>query len=255
MLRLVRLDASGVIFLAIFLPTLSRTGSVTTSFTKGAPMLFAAFCTWIANDIDDRDRDRINHPERPLASGAITPEIAAVLFFISLGAALVTTYHLIEASLAFWYYLVIILALSYGYIEELIPTLKAPYVAAAMTIPTLIVAKTYDTDPTLRYVSAGVFCFALGKEACMDLVDRRGDTPSLLHKVPCHVVARAAFLILAVGVFFLLPCLRTSIDVLYLVAMATLLASSAVLWFHQKRHALAVQLLRAELFVGLYFLL
>jgi geranylgeranylglycerol-phosphate geranylgeranyltransferase len=250
-----RLDASAVIFFSIFLPTLSRSGSVIGSLEKAAPMLFAAFCTWIANDIDDRDRDRINHPDRPLASGAITPDIAATLFFGSLAAALITTYRFIEASLAFWYYLVIILSLSYGYVVELIPTLKAPYVAATMTIPTLIMVKSYDADLTLRYVSAGVFCFALGKEACMDLVDRPGDTPSLLHKVSSTVVARTAFLILAAGILFLLPCLHTPIDVLYLLGMAALFLFAVVLWFQQERHALAIQLLRVELLLGLYFLL
>lgn len=254
-LRLMRMDASLVIFLSILLPTFSRTGSVARGVTSAAPMLFAAFCTWIANDINDRDRDRINHPNRPLATGAIKADIAAAIFFISLAAALVTTYRFIDASLAFWYYLVIILGLSYGYVVELIPTLKAPYVAAAMTIPTVIVAQTFASDSTLRYVSAGVFCFALGKEACMDLMDRPGDTPSLLHRLSFGTVARACYVILLVGISLLVPCVRTPIDLLYLVAMAALLVSSAVLWFRQRRHRSAIRLLRVELFLGLYFLL
>lgn len=254
MLRLIRIDASAVFFLSIFLPTFSRTGSITLSAKKAAPMLFAAICTWIANDLNDRERDRINHPDRPLASGAVTPGTAAVLFFVSLAAALVTTVHFIDASLAFWYFLVIILALSYGYVVELIPVLKAPYVAAAMAIPIVITAKSYAAEPALRYVAAAVFCFALGKETCLNLLDRPGDTPSVLHELPFPVVARMAFSVLAAGLLLLLPALRTPADSLYWLGMAILLVAAAVLWFQRERHAKAIRLVRIEWLLGLYFL-
>lgn len=217
-------------------------------------MLFLGFCTWIANDINDMERDKINHPNRPLPSGRVSPETASAVFFLCLAIALVMTYYLIDSIMAFWYYLVLILSLSYGYIVDLAPAWKAPYVAAAMTIPTIVVAHSYPNELRLWRVAAAVFCFALGKELCMDLLDRPGDTPSFLHLVRFEVVARIAFGALWIGLTFLVIYPRSIYDIVYAAVMVCLLLFSTVMWARSKRHRLAVQIIRIELLLGIYYL-
>jgi len=253
-LTLVRIDASIVIFLSIFVPTLTRTNNLQLSLGKAAPMLFVGFCTWIANDIDDLERDRINHPDRPLPSGRISLETASALFFLCLVLALAMTYYLIDSAIAFWYYLVLILSLSYGYIVELAPAWKAPYVAAAMAIPTIIVANSYPNELHLWRVAVAVFCFALGKELYMDLLDRPGDTPSFLHVVRFEVVARMAFGVLWIGLTFLVTYPRSARDVMYATVMVGLLLFATVIGERSKRHRLAVQIVRIEMLLGIYYL-
>src|SRR5436190_1089983 len=87
-LRLLRLDSSFLAYLAVLLSCWSRTGDLRGSSTKALPLLFASMAAFVANDVDDRERDEINHPRRPLPNGRLSPTFAVVMFFGCLGTAL-----------------------------------------------------------------------------------------------------------------------------------------------------------------------
>ena len=112
-LRLTRLDSSLLAFLAIFLPFLVRTKNLSISFGKAIPLLFIFVCTFIANDLDDVERDKVNHPDRPLPAGHLTPALATVLYFTSLASALFSTRYYVPPGIAFLYYALISLTISY----------------------------------------------------------------------------------------------------------------------------------------------
>src|SRR5688572_25750894 len=99
----------------------TRTQDVGKSFVTATPLLFISMCTFIANDLNDRERDEINHPERPLPSGHVTPAFAATLYFGSLAAALFATRYWVREDIAFWYYLLIALSVSYGHVVDALP--------------------------------------------------------------------------------------------------------------------------------------
>lgn len=217
-------------------------------------MFLIGACTWIANDINDAHRDQINHPDRPIPSGRISREAAATIYFISLAAALVITHAYVPPRIAVWYYLTLTLALSYGYVVDLLPSFKAPYVGAAMAIPVIIVGRYIAAGPDVRLVATATFLFASGKELCMDILDRPGDTPSMLHRIQSKTLAITAFGVQLAGLASLILQHLPPAALLYWAMMATLFAVATTLWFQFGRFRLAVALVRLQLPLGVFFL-
>jgi len=221
---------------------------------KATPLLFISMCAFIANDLDDQETDRVNHPNRPLAAGLLNPSIAAVLYFICLGAALFSIRYQVESRIAFWYYALVIACISYSYIVEWVPILKAPYVAAASSVPILIVAASFPAEPRLRAVAMATSLFVLGREVCMDITDRTGDVASLLHNVSPIPLAIAAFLLQTAGVLLLRTYIRTVLDAADIIAIACVLLLSGIAWFNFRRERIAIALMKLPLLLGLYLL-
>jgi geranylgeranylglycerol-phosphate geranylgeranyltransferase len=254
-LRLTRIDSSLLGFLAIFLPLAVRTNDLAWSLGRAIPLLFICACTFIANDLDDVDRDRVNHPERPLPARQLTPAVAVILYFTSLAAALFSTKYYVPPDIAFVYYALTALSISYGYIVDCLPGLKAPYVAAVTSVPVLIVAISYPEGPRLYAVAGAVFFLTLGREICMDIKDRPGDATSFLHRYKPKPLAVAAFSIQPLGLILLATQVRQKLgDVVVLLVMTFLLALSGVYWFRFARYRRAIILMKLPFFVGLYFL-
>jgi 4-hydroxybenzoate polyprenyltransferase len=242
-------------FLSIFLPFLVRTHELNRSFGRAIPVLFICMCTFIVNDLDDIEKDRVNHPERPLPSGDVTPQIATFAYFTSLGLALFAIRHYVPPRTAFWYYALIAVSISYGYLVKSLPSLKAPYVAAANTIPIIIVAASYPSEDILQVVALSTFFHTLGREICMDIEDRAGDAFSLLHKFHPTPLAIIAFLLASVGLVLLITQARHLSDVAVLAAMASLLALAGVYWFRTEDYKRATVTMKIQYFIGLYFLI
>jgi 4-hydroxybenzoate polyprenyltransferase len=254
-LRLVRADTSLAGFLLLFLPVLSRTADVRASLLFAAPLLFISMCTFIANDLNDHERDEINHPERPLPSGHISPPFAAALYFVCLASALFTTRYFVQESVAFWYYFLIALSISYGHVVEFLPTLKAPYVAAVIAMPVLIVASSFRSR-RLYGLALATFLFNVGKELCMDVLDRPGDTPSLLHRVSPRRIALAAISIQLVSYAVLLALSASdtrNLTRVFLLATAGLQALS-VHYVMVRDMRKAVRAMRVALLISFYFI-
>lgn len=241
-------------FLCLFIPVYARTNDLALSLGRAIPLLFICMCTFIANDLDDLERDQVNHPERPLPSRHLNPATAAVLYFICLALALVLTKRYVDERIAFWYYGLVTLSISYGYIVECLPVVKAPYVAAATSVPVFIVAMSYPDERRLRVVAVACFLFALGRELCMDIEDRAGDVASLMHKLRPAPLAIAAFGLQIIGFALLLLQVRRSLDVFAALCMAGTLALAGLSWFHLKKRPTARRLMKLQLLIGLYFL-
>jgi geranylgeranylglycerol-phosphate geranylgeranyltransferase len=210
-------------------------------------------CTFIANDLDDIEKDRINHPERPLPSGGIKASLAVMLYFFCLMLALFTTRRYVEAGTAFWYYAFFILTISYGYVVDYFPGLKSFYVAVAISAPTMIVANYYSAERL--YLAAGsIFLLVLGRELCMDFVDRAGDIVSFMHKIEPRPLAFIAFSLQVIGLILLAIQADRLLDIVDLCLMATLLSVSCYCWLKLASYRRAISLMKFQLFLGLYFL-
>lgn len=253
-LRLIRLSSSLLGALAIFLALLARTKDFGFSLGKAIPLFFIALCTFIANDLDDLERDRVNHPERPLPARHLTPEFAAVLYFVSVALALFSTRYFVAHDIAFWYYGLMILSISYGYIVECLPSVKTPYVAAASSMPVLVVATSYPNEPRLFIVAASTFLFMLGREMCKDVLDRAGDVVSYIHRFKPTSVAVVSFSLQLIGLLLLASETHQPGDIVALLTMTFLLTLSGVYWFKLARYRRATLLMKIQLFAGLYFL-
>lgn len=254
-LQLIRLETSLLGFLAIFLPLLARTQDPALSLGRAMPLLFICICTFIANDLDDIERDRVNHPDRPLPAGHFSPAFAVILYFTSLALALFLTRYFIPPGINFLYYALISLSISYDYIVEYLPSLKAPYVAVTASIPVLIVAASYPDEIKLYIVAGSLFFLTIGREMCMDIKDRGGDVVSFMHRFKPTPLAIAAFSLQTIGLFLLVVLIRKPEDFVDLIIMTFLLALAGVFWFKLASYKPALILMKIQLFVGLYFLL
>jgi geranylgeranylglycerol-phosphate geranylgeranyltransferase len=254
-LRLIRLDSSILGFLTLFVPLWSRTGHFQESARLALPLLFAWICAFVGNDLDDKDRDEINHPQRPIPTGTISPAVAAGIYFTSLAFAMLTTKEYVPGQQAFWYYGVLALFISYHYIVEHIPILKPSYVSGAITAPIVMLTRFFPHEAHLVPIATAAFCFALGRELCMDVLDRLGDTESLLTRVHPRVVAAAAFGIQMVGLIQLVAMSETIRDWLVVAALAVALVIAAHLWFGLQDRRTAIRVMKVQLAMGLILLI
>jgi geranylgeranylglycerol-phosphate geranylgeranyltransferase len=255
MLRLTRLGNSLLAFGAIFLPMFVRTNDLRISVGRAIPLLFICVCTFVANDVDDVEQDRVNHPERPLPSGHLSPAVAGITYFTSLALALFTTKYYVTQGIAFWYYGLIATSISYGYILSCLPSLKAPFVAVVSSAPILIVAIWYPDELKLYVVATSVFLVSLGREMCMDITDRAGDRVSFMHRFNPKTLAIVAFCLNAVGLLLLVGQTRKLGEVIFFTAIVGLLALAALQWFKYAKYDRASFIMKLQLVVGLYFLL
>lgn len=253
-LQLTRLDSSLLASLAVFVPVFVRTNDLALSLGRSVPLVFIGMCTFIANDLEDVEKDRINHPNRPLPSERLSQPVAAGLYFACLAAALFSTRHFVEPLVAFWYYALVAQSVSYSHVVERLPSLKAAYVAFAISLPIVIVAKFYPGESHLYRVAAAVLLFTLGRELCMDIEDRAGDPRSFLHNIAAEHLAVFAFLAQTIGLL-VLPVEFTRWDsVLALLVLTTLLVASGLYWFRFAHRRRAIQLMKLQYFAGLYSL-
>jgi geranylgeranylglycerol-phosphate geranylgeranyltransferase len=248
------LDSSLLGFLAIFLSLLARTKDLTLSFTKALPFLFICICTFIANDVDDVEKDRINHPERPLPSGHLSPTLAVILYFIFLALALFSTRYYVEPYIAFWYYGLITLSISYRYIVDWLPNLKTFYVAVAVSIPILMMAASYPNETRLYTVAGSVFLLTLGREICGNIQDRAGDSVSFMHRINPNTLAVIAFCLQVIGLLLLATEVHKLGDAVDLIVMILLQVVSGFYWFKFTRYRRATNVMKLQFLVGLYFL-
>lgn len=253
-LQLTRLGMSLLGFVAIFLPLLVRTNDLRMSLGRAIPLLFICVCTFIANDLDDVERDRVNHPERPLPTGHLTPAVAGIMYFASLFLALFSTKYYVTQGTAFWYYGLTAISISYGYVIICFPSLKAPYVAAVSSMPILIVASWYPGEARLYIMAGSVFLVSLGREICMDITDRAGDAVSFMHRFKPGPLALVAFYLEAAGLLLLMFQVRETKDIVALLGTLVLFAIAAIYWFKFASYHRACFLMKMLLVVGLYFL-
>ena len=253
-LRLARFDSALLGFLALFLPSFVRSHNAGLSIVRAMPLFFICICTFISNDLEDVDRDLVNHPDRPLPSRQIAPVFAVLLYFTCLGAALLLTHHYVSEGVAFWYYGLLTLAISYGYIVEYLPSLKPLYVAVASSIPVLIVLAWYPNESRLYLVAAAVFFLTAGREMCMDIKDRPGDEDSFIQKFNPTRLAIAAFGLQAIGLVVLGVQVHDVASTVDLIAMVCLLVLAGLSWFAWSSYRAAIIVMKLQFFVGLYFL-
>jgi hypothetical protein len=211
-------------------------------------------CTFIANDLDDMEKDKIIHPDRPLPSRHLTPVIAGVLYFTFLGLGLFSTRYFIPQDTAFWYYGLFTISISYGYLVSCFPSIKGLYVALASSIPIVIIARSYADEPKLYVIAGCVFLFTLGREICGDILDRGGDTVSYLHRFTPNSLAVIAFCLEVLGLILLTTLIRNVREIIVLLAMLLILVVAGIYWFRSKRYRRATLLMKVQLFVGLCFL-
>lgn len=242
-------------FLAVFLPLAVRTSDLIVSCRYALPTLFISMCIFIVNDIDDIESDKVNHPDRPLPSGRLLPSVAAGFYFICFALALFTSKLLVPQETSFLHYLFLFLAINYKYVEEYAPNFKAFYAAILLSFPVLLAVSLLPDANELYLVVATSFLFILGRELCMDFLDQAGDQPSFITSISRRFLTTLAFSVQGVGLLLLVPLTMVPMDALVLLIIVALSFSSFYLWVQPTKGWWAIQVMKLQMFGGLYFLL
>jgi geranylgeranylglycerol-phosphate geranylgeranyltransferase len=169
--------------------------------TYAEPLAFAAVAAALftaggnaLNDLFDRETDRINHPDRPLVTGALTPSAArAFALAVFLLAAVLGAL----ASLLALGVVVLNAALMYAYEARLKKRGASGNVVIAYLVASLFVfagVAVYrgDLAPLVRTGLLGLLAFltTVGREVTKDIEDMAGDVDR--HTLPQRIGAKAA---------------------------------------------------------------
>jgi geranylgeranylglycerol-phosphate geranylgeranyltransferase len=107
-------DTCVIVFLLIFLPTYYFSNNFVFSLTHALPLLTISICGFVINDLRDIEKDRKNHPNRPLPSSAISEIGASVIYFSLLGASLILIKLYVELPYVYLYLLFLIGLVNYN---------------------------------------------------------------------------------------------------------------------------------------------
>lgn len=252
-IELSRLPSTGVAFLTVMVPTLAKSHDFLKSLSVAAPMVTIAICTFILNDLHDLERDRINHPARPIPSGRITPTYASVAYLAAFISSLLLIKALWSEQLEVTYVLLMLIALNYNVTVEFLPLFKNVHVAltAAFVIYLASQASGQDLQASL-FVSTMLFVF--GRELLMDIRDARGDGLTLANRLSGVQGVIVAFAAQCIAAVLLLVVSDTRLELLDSLAGAFLLSLTIYLWPNQRFRRKLMQLMKLQMLVPIAFL-
>jgi geranylgeranylglycerol-phosphate geranylgeranyltransferase len=249
-----RTGSSALAFLTILLPTYVHSQELWLSLGLAAPIFPMSMCTFILNDINDIERDRVNHPDRPLPSESVSMHSAAVIYVVLFVLSLAAVRMLVPTPAHYVYLGGLLLALNYSTVVNNLPLLKNPYAAATATTPILIVNSGITPSPISWPIWAAVLLFIWGREALMDIQDMAGDGltwPKVVGRDRTAYLActlqGAAFLILSIS--------ATTLPRLISLAAILTLAAIIALWWRKGSRQSAIALMKAQLVLALVFLI
>lgn len=207
------------------------------------------------NDYLDQNLDRINHPNRPIPAGTITPKNALRASAILLAASILV-------ALGINWQAVGIIAAATGVATSYETVLKFRGIAGNLSISTLA-ALTFlfggaavNKLVTPLFASVVAFLFILGREIIMDIEDIEGDThratlPRRIGPKNARVVA-SALILSAIGISVLLYHPLALFGLYYL---PVVLVADAVfvyaLFMMNKRIAIVRDITKAGIFIAL----
>jgi len=239
----------------VFLPYYVRTRDLWSSIMLATPIFTIAMCMFILNDINDVDRDRINHPRRPLPTGTISVKTAGIAYLLLFGTSLILVRILIERGVHFIYLAGFLLAINYNTVVNNLPKLKNPYVALTATVPVFIVNSALATPAIPTSVALAIFLFVFGREMLMDVHDAPGDGQTLAKSLTTGRAAVIAFSLQAMAMVVLGLHLTSPLRIISLGLILLLFAYILARWRRPQARLFLIHLMKVQLMVALSFLL
>jgi 4-hydroxybenzoate polyprenyltransferase len=252
---LTRLDTCALVFFSILLPVYFHQGDFVFSLEMSLPVLTICMCGFVINDLSDIEKDRENHPLRPLPSRAINELAASIVYFGLLAASLVAIKLYVAPSLVYLYVLLLIALINYNYVVAYVPAAKTVYVAIVGLIPVFILASIIGGWSTAARIAPSLFLFLLGRELLMDVQDSRGDGKTLAKTVGFRITENSAFVLKFLGTAGLCLAVGGITDVVLVVLL--LLLDILFVWGWKRRlyRRAIIHLMKLQLLVGIYFLI
>lgn len=252
-IQLTRADTSLLVFASVFIPLLLQRHDLSLALAHGLPLLTSVACTFVLNDVSDVEKDKINHPDRPLASLRVSKEFAISLYFFLLLSSIVLIKLLIDIRLAFFYVAFLILITNYDHVVLYFPRVKNVYVSAATIFPVLILRLVSQEEKPYGLISVALFFYIFSRELLMDDLDRNGDNGTLVKGLSPRQIVRLALIIQIVTIGSLYFAITQSSQYwLYAISMTTV-ATGVYLWRVSKEH-LSLFVMKVTMLFGIAFL-
>ncbi|WP_269586169.1 UbiA family prenyltransferase [Roseibium sp. Sym1] len=254
-LKLVRFDTSLLTACIIFVPYLYKGLTVLHAAQKALPILLTSMCCFVLNDIHDLEKDRINHPTRPLPTGSISERSAMGIYFLLLALTLSSILSFVEQDKYYIYLLCLIIFTNYDHVVSDFPYLKNFYVATASVLPILILRPSEFSFTIIDNVALAMMFFIFGRELLMDLQDLLGDGQTFVRSLGEKSSASIGF-----GSQFIAILLLAAIaeGAIHWAVIAFLFASYILhifLWHRLKFRPVIIHAMKAQAIAGLAFLL
>ena len=191
--RLVRLDTSILTACIVFVPLGFKGYDFAIAAQRALPVLLMSMCCFVINDIHDLEKDRTNHPTRPIPTGIITEKVAMAIYLVLLFCTLLSIYAFISLNSYYIYLFSLIIFTNYNYIVSEFPYLKNFYVAFASILPVLILRPETANVTIYDILAVAMAFFIYGRELLMDVQDLEGDGQTFVQKVGQTAAIRIAF--------------------------------------------------------------
>jgi len=251
---LTRFDTCALVFLSVFLPTFYQTHDLHFSLAHSTPVLTICMCGFVLNDLSDIEKDRENHPARPLPSNAIGEVTASVLYFSLLGISLIAIKLYVSGSDVYLYVLLLIALVNYNYVVFYLPLAKNIYVAVMGLIPIFILGSLLDNNQGVGLVAPSLFLFLLGREVLLDVQDAGGDKGTLAKAIGLRSAENIAFALKLIGSLWLFAVTRGKLDFAVASSFVLLDVIFVVMWKMHRFRRPIIHLMKLQLLVGIYYL-
>jgi len=253
-LKLSRASTCALAFALVFLPSYFHTRELWPSVGLALPIFSIAMCMFILNDINDVERDLVNHPRRPIPAGLITIGAATIVYLVLFALSLLLVRVLIQPNVHYIYLIGFLLAINYNTIVDNLPKLKNLYVAFTVLVPVFIVNTAAESPVISISIAAALFLFVLGREILMDLQDSAGDGSTLAKSIPTTIANTAAFVLQAAAILVLGLHLSNPIRLLSLTLILFIFIFVLVRWKMAASRQFLINLMKIQLLAALTFL-
>lgn len=175
-LELLHAPSSAMIFLLIFLPSITNTAKIFPSIAKALPLTFIAMAGFALNNLIDAEKDLINKPKRAIPSGIISKQFAILLCVSLYGVSAIVLFAFSQSL----FETLICIAAGIGTIIYSLCAKQIGYVKTLITglltiTPFLIVFYYYNPKINEFLFIFAVILSTIGKELLMDVRDLSGD--------------------------------------------------------------------------------
>lgn len=253
-LKLSRASTCALAFAIVFLPYYFHTHELWPSVALALPIFSIAMCMFILNDINDVERDLVNHPRRPIPAGSITVGTAAIVYMALFVLSLVLVRVLIQPNVHYIYLLGFLLAINYNTIVDNLPKLKNLYVAFTVLVPVFIVNTAAEAPVISISIAAALFLFVLGREILMDLQDSPGDGSTFAKSIPTTIVSTFAFALQAAAILALGLHVSNPTRLISLTLVLFLFVFVVARWKVVASRQFLINLMKLQLLAALTFL-
>ncbi len=252
---LTRLDTCVLVFLSLFLPVYFHSQDLFFSSIQALPVLTICMCGFVINDLSDIEKDRTNHPLRPLPSNAISETSASIVYFLLLAISLITIKLNVDPANVYLYILLLVALINYNFVVAYIPILKTFYVAIVSLIPIFILSSILHSEESILVVAISLFMFLLGREMLMDVEDVKGDAETFVKKIGVQRSENIALSVKLCGSLLLSFLTRGTIDIVIISLLAMADFVFIYMWKKRWKRKVVIQLMKLQLLAGIYFLM